>query len=82
MVVALAIELAGIRQIKAGYEMRGYRLVEQRAHGVARVVEFGYACYGYLGRDGRLVASRGANGVYRVAGLCLCAWCNAFVGGA
>jgi hypothetical protein len=40
VVVALAVELAGTGQIKPGLKMLGYRLVQQRAFGVARIVEF------------------------------------------
>lgn len=40
VVVALAVELAGIGQIKPGLKMLGYRLVQQqRAFGVARFVK-------------------------------------------
>ena len=40
VVVALAVELTGTGQLKPGFEMFGYGLVQQRAFGVARVVEF------------------------------------------
>ncbi len=39
VVVALAVELAATGQLKPGLEVLGYGLVEQRALGVARVVE-------------------------------------------
>jgi hypothetical protein len=42
VVVALAIELTGTGQLKPGLKMLGYGLVEQRAFGVARVVELGF----------------------------------------
>ena len=42
-VVALAVELACAGQVKPGLEVFGYRLVQQRALGMARVVEFGFA---------------------------------------
>ena len=41
VVVTLAVELAGAGQLKPGLEVLGYGLVQQRALGVARVVEFG-----------------------------------------
>jgi hypothetical protein len=44
VVVALAVELACAGQLKPGLEVVGYGLVQQRAFGVARVVEFGFAC--------------------------------------
>ena len=58
-VVALAVELAGAGPLQPGLVMFGYRLVQPRALGVARVVEFGSGCCAYLGRDGRSVARRG-----------------------
>ena len=39
--VALSIEPARAGQIEPGFEVFGYRLVQQRALGVARVVELG-----------------------------------------
>ena len=39
--VALAAELAGTGQLKPGLEVLGDGLIQQRALGVARVVEFG-----------------------------------------
>ena len=44
MVVALAVELACAVKFMPGLEVFGNRLVEQRALGVARVVELGFAC--------------------------------------
>ena len=41
VVVTLAVELAGAGQFKPGLEVLGCGLVQQRALGVARVVEFG-----------------------------------------
>ncbi len=41
VVVALAVKLACAGQLKPGLEVFGYGLVEQRAFGVARVVELG-----------------------------------------
>jgi hypothetical protein len=41
VVVALAVELTGSGQLKPGLKILGNGLVEQRALGVARVVEFG-----------------------------------------
>ena len=41
VVVALAIELAGTGQLMPSLEVFGYGLVQQRALGVARVVELG-----------------------------------------
>ena len=41
VVVALAVKLAGTGQLKPGLEVLGNGLVEQRALGVARVVELG-----------------------------------------
>ena len=38
---ALAVELTGTGQLNPGLEGLGYRLVEQRTRGVARVVELG-----------------------------------------
>ena len=40
---ALSVKLAGTGQLKPGLEVLGYGLVEQRALGAARVVEFGLA---------------------------------------
>ena len=42
VVVALAVELACTNQLKPGLEVLGYGLVQQRALGVARVVELGF----------------------------------------
>ena len=42
VVVTLAVELAGAGQLKPGLEVLGYGLVQQRALGVARVVELGF----------------------------------------
>ena len=44
VVVTLSVELAGAGQVKPGLEVFRYGLVEQRALGVARVVELGFAC--------------------------------------
>ena len=41
VVVALAVELTGAGQLKPGLEVFGNGLAQQRAPGVARVVEFG-----------------------------------------
>ena len=43
VVVALAVELAGTGERVPGLEVFSNRLIEQRALGVARVVEFGFA---------------------------------------
>jgi len=43
VVVPLPVELAGTCQLTPGLEVFGNRLVEQRALGVARVVELGFA---------------------------------------
>ena len=42
VVVALAVELAGAGKLKLGLKVLGYGLVQQRALGVARVVELGF----------------------------------------
>jgi hypothetical protein len=42
VVVALAVKLACAGQLKPGLEVLGYGLVEQRALGVAPVVELGF----------------------------------------
>jgi len=42
VVVALPIKLAGTRQLKPSLQVFGYRLVQQRALGVTRVVESGF----------------------------------------
>jgi hypothetical protein len=44
VVVALTLELARAGQIKPGLVVLGHGLVQQRALGVARVVEFGFRC--------------------------------------
>ncbi len=44
VVVALPIELARAGQVKPGLVVLDHRLVEQRALGVARVVELGFGC--------------------------------------
>ena len=41
VVITLTVELPGAGEIKPGLGMLGYRLVQQRALGVARVVELG-----------------------------------------
>ena len=41
--VALPVKLAGTGQIKPGLKMTGYRLLQQHALGVARVLEFGFS---------------------------------------
>ena len=44
VVVALPVELARAGQLKPALVVLGHRLVEQRAFGVARVVELGLGC--------------------------------------
>ena len=43
VVVALAVKLARAGKLKPSLKVFGYGFVEQRALGVARVVEFGFA---------------------------------------
>ena len=43
VLVALSVKLAGAGQYKPGLDVFGKRWVEQRALGMARVVEFGFA---------------------------------------
>jgi hypothetical protein len=56
VVVALAVELARAGQLKPGLVVLGYRLVQQRALGVARVVELGFDCRRGLRSSTRAVA--------------------------
>lgn len=43
MVITLPVKLARAGKLKPGLKVLGYRLVQQRALGVARLVEFGVA---------------------------------------
>ena len=56
VVVSLAVKLARAGQLKPGLEMLGNGLVQQRAFGVAGVVELGFGCCCWLCCSKRSVA--------------------------